>query len=72
MPSWLSLLVRAIIVAVVVGLVLLLIGMLLVSLGVPILKTLGSFLGQWCWVIGALSGLWYFFTGGSWSLGSRA
>jgi len=54
---------QAILVAVVVGLALLFLGMILDSLKVPILETIGSFLASWCWVIGVIAGLWYLFFG---------
>lgn len=60
----------AVVIAVVVGLLLMLLGRLIASSGggVPILATLGGFLTQFCWVIGLLVGLLYFFTGGHWRL----
>ena len=60
----------AVIIAVIVGLVLMLIGRLIASAGssVPLLATLGGFLEQFCWVIGLLVGLLYFFSGGHWRL----
>jgi hypothetical protein len=58
-------LVLAVVVAVVVGLVCLLLGGILGSLGVPIAETVGSFLARWGWVLGILAGLWFFFGGGS-------
>lgn len=60
----LSLLVMAVIVACVVGLIAILAGKILSSVGIPIAATVGGFLEQYCWVIGVLAGLWYFFSGG--------
>lgn len=60
----LSLLVLSVIVACVVGLVAILAGKVLASIGIPIAATVGGFLEQYGWVIGVLAGLWYFFTGG--------
>lgn len=54
----------AVVVAVAVGLVCLLLGKVLESLGVPPAAAVGSFLTQYCWVIGVVAGLWYFITGG--------
>lgn len=56
--------VLAVVWAVIVGLVCLLIGMVLSSLGVPPAEAVGGFLTQWAWVIGVLAGLWQFFGGG--------
>lgn len=56
-------LVLALVVAVVTGLVCLLLGSIISSLNVPIAETVGKFLVTWAWVIGVLSGLWFFFTG---------
>lgn len=58
-------LVLALVVAIVTGLVCLLLGTILRSLGIPIAETVGGFLAHWAWVIGILAGLWYFFTGGT-------
>ena len=38
-------------------------GTLLASIGIPVLSTLGELLAGYAVVIGALAGLWYFFTG---------
>lgn len=56
-------LVLAVVVAVVVGLACVLLGSVLGSLNVPIAETVGHFLRGYAWLIGALAGLWYFFTG---------
>ena len=47
-------------------------GVILVSLGVPIVVQVGDFLKQYAGVIAAVAGLWYFFSGGSFSLPGRA
>lgn len=60
--------VLAVIVAVIVGLVCMLLGSILSTLGVPIADAVGSWLSRWGWTLGVLAGLWYFFTGGTWSL----
>ena len=60
-----SRLVLALVVAIVTGLVCILLGSILASLGVPIATTIGDFLTRWGWVIGILAGLWFFFTGGT-------
>ena len=67
-----SRLVLALVVAIVTGLVCILLGSILASLGVPIATTIGDFLTHWGWVIGILAGLWYFFTGGSFHIGGPA
>ena len=64
-------LVLAVVVAVVTGLVCILLGSVLASLGVPIAVTIGDFLHQWAWVIGVLAGLWYFFAGGGFNFPGR-
>ena len=64
----LSLAIKSLILAVIVGLVCILIGSILSTLQVPILVTIGGFLTQWGWVLGVLAGLWYYFSGGSSSL----
>jgi len=58
----------AVIVAVVVYLVCIFVGgVILTSLGVPIAVKVGEFLNQWAGAISVLAGLWYFFSGGSFS-----
>jgi flagellar motor component MotA len=56
-----------IIVAILIGVVVWLLcvfgGALLVSLGIPVLKTLGSLLQDYAIIIGAVGGLLAFFTG---------
>lgn len=47
-------------------------GVLLVSLGVPIVVAVGKFLDQYAGVIAAVAGLWYFFSGGSLTLPGRS
>jgi hypothetical protein len=54
----------AVVVAVVVGIVLVgLLGPVIISLKVPIATTVGEFFKNWGFVIGVLSGLWYYFKG---------
>lgn len=53
----------AIIVAVAVALICILLGGILNSINAPIIEPIGEFLHNWGWVIGALAGLWYFFSG---------
>lgn len=61
-----SRIVLAVVVAVVVGIVLVaLLGPILVDIKVPIAKTIGEFFIAWGWVIGVLSGLWFYFAGGT-------
>lgn len=55
----------AVVVAVAVGLLCLLAGIVLVSLEAPPAVAVGNFLTQWCWAIGVLAGLWYFLKGGT-------
>ncbi len=57
--------VLAIVVACIVGLLLLFLGRILTTLAIPIAVAVGGFLEQWCWVIGVLVGLIFFFTGAS-------
>ena len=54
---------RAVIVAVVVGLLCLLLGSLLNVLGVPPATVVGGFLVRFCWVLGTLAGVWHFLGG---------
>lgn len=61
----LSRIVLAVVVAVVVTLACILLGGILISLGVTIAVTIGTFLKDYAGVIGVLSGLWYFFAGGN-------
>ncbi len=42
-------------------------GVLLVSLGVPVIVATGRFLDQWAGAIATVAGLWYFFSGGGFS-----
>lgn len=42
-------------------------GVLLVSLGVPVVVKVGEFLKQYAAVIATLAGLWFFFAGGHFS-----
>ena len=65
MPAILVSIVIAIVVACIIGLVLLFIGRVLQALTIPIAVMVGSFLEQWCWVIGLLCGILFFLTGGS-------
>lgn len=55
----------AIAVMIIVGLVCLLLGKVLPSLGIPILAAIGAFFEQWAWVIGFAFGLLSFV--GGWS-----
>ena len=41
----------------------LLLGLILGALNVPVIETIGAFLRQWAWVIGAVVGLVQFATG---------
>lgn len=61
----LSRLILSVVVAVATGLVCVLVGSILGSINVPIAETVGNFLRQYAWAIGILSGLWYFFSGGT-------
>ncbi len=47
-------------------------GVLLVSLGVPIVVAVGKFLEQYAGVISAVAGLWYFFSGATGNPFARA
>ena len=58
-------LILAVVVACIVGLLLMLVGRIMKTLEIPIAVTVGAFLEQWCWVIGVLVGIWFFFSGGS-------
>ena len=51
----------AIAVGVLTALVILLIGLVCVAVDVPILKTVGKFLEQWCWVFGVIAAVLSFF-----------
>ena len=62
-PNLIARLIIAIAVAVGVGLVCLLLGSVLTSLGVPVARTIGAFLEHWAWVIGILAGLVSFASG---------
>ena len=56
----------AVLVAVVVGFLLVVIlGPVLMMLKVPIAVFIGEVFIGWGWAIGIVSGLWFFFTGGS-------
>jgi hypothetical protein len=57
--------VLAVVVAVVTALVVLLLGLVIAAMGtaVPVLETVGAFLEKFCWVLGLLAGLWFFFSG---------
>lgn len=57
--------IQAVLVAVVVGLIFIFLGMVLVTLKVPIAVTIGGFMQEWGWVIGVVAGLWFYFGGGS-------
>lgn len=55
--------VRAALVAVVVGLVCLLLGSLLGVTNVAPLEVIGGWLVRFCWVLGVLAGVWHFLGG---------
>ena len=57
---------QAIVVAIAVGLGLTLLGLVLAIINVPIATTVGVFLTHYSWGIGALAGIWHFFTGANW------
>lgn len=59
-------LVKAVVVAVVVTIASLLLGAILKSLTVQIAITIGDWLRTYSSILGILSGLWYFFTEGTW------
>jgi hypothetical protein len=62
-------LVLSVVVAVVVGLALVyLLGPVLASLVVPIAVAVGDFLTRFGFLLGALAGLWYFFSGQTWPM----
>lgn len=63
MPPFLRQLGLAVVVGVAVGLIALFLGTVLNSLAVPPATAVGGFLIQWCWVLGILAGVWYFFRG---------
>lgn len=56
-------LVVAVVIGVAIFLICLLLGMVFVSLDVPVLKTIGKFLEEWAAVIGVLAAVLAFFTG---------
>lgn len=56
-------LVRAVVVAALVGLGCLLLGIVLTALRIPPATAIGAFLERFDWVLGVLAGLWYFFGG---------
>lgn len=56
-------LVAAVAVVIIVGLVCLLLGMVLGSLGIPPVEAIGDFLTRWAWVIGIAAGLLSFASG---------
>ncbi|MHB8420652.1 MAG: hypothetical protein ACYDCL_21480 [Myxococcales bacterium] len=56
-------LVLAVVMACVTGLVCVLVGAILGSVGIPIAVTIGAFLVRWGWILGVLAGVWFFFTG---------
>lgn len=58
---------RAIVLAVIVGLLCLLLGSLLGVTSVAPLEVIGGWLARFCWVLGVLAGV-YQFLGGRWAL----
>jgi hypothetical protein len=60
--------VAAIAVGIGTSLICLLIGLVLVALNVPIVEAIGSFLRQYAWLIGAVTGLFWFATGRTWTV----
>jgi len=66
--TWnLGLFVRAVLIAVAVGLVLVIfLGPILTTLKVPIAVTVGHSLTDYGFAIGVLIGLWYYFSNGAW------
>ena len=56
---------RAVIIAVVVGLACILLGVVLESINVPPAEAVGGFLTTYAWAIGILAGLWAFLGGDS-------
>ena len=58
-----SRIVLAIVVAIAIGLVCLLVGVVLVVIDAPIAVSIGTFFKEWAWVIGLLAGIWHFFAG---------
>ena len=56
--------VLALVVAVVVGLLCVLLGLVLPMLAVPPAVVIGGFFEHFAWAFGVLAGLWYFFAGG--------
>lgn len=68
-----SRIVLAVVIAVIVGIVLVgLLGPVLISVKVPIAVTVGRFFVDWGFVLGLLAGLWFYFAGGSFSIGPKA
>lgn len=63
----LRLLILAVVVAAATGLACILLGSVLGSLNIPIADTIGKFLTAYGWALGVLAGLWYYFTGGTWT-----
>jgi hypothetical protein len=61
--SFITKLVLAVVVAVVAGLLLVLLGSILVTLGVPIATTVGNFFEKYGFALGILAGFWYYFAG---------
>jgi hypothetical protein len=55
--------VRAVVIGVVTGIVVLIVGVLLVSTAVPPAVAIGELLERFAWALGVLAGLWSFFGG---------
>lgn len=64
MTGLLGRILMAVVVAIIVGLVCILLGLLLNALGVPPATAVGGFLLAYAWVIGVLAGLLHFLRGG--------
>jgi len=65
MPLPIARIVRAIVIGVVTGIVLIIVGVLLVSTAVPPAVAIGNILQTYAWALGILAGLWAFFGGGA-------
>lgn len=62
----LSRIILAAVLATVVTLTCILVGAILITLKVAIAVTIGTFLKDWSGAIGALAGLWWYFSGAVW------
>jgi len=65
-----SRIVVAVAIGILTALLILLLGVVCIALHVPVLKDVGAFLEQWCWVFGVLAGVLAFF--GGWNPFQRA